>query len=233
MQAVTRRKLEMGTRALGFSRAHPGSSAGYAAAVARLAECLALAEQVDAQQRDGFIAVRKATARKRDLRRLMTQGHLNHPTRIARQASAEEPELAREFVLSRESESFAAFRTAARGMAAAASARREALVRHGLSETVLDDLGRCLEQFDAATAQSQEGRGLHVAASARLLALADEIVAIVDGMNGFNRVRFAGSVEAMAEWESVRNVATVRPAETEEVPNAPAQVEGEGKVPAA
>ena len=53
MNAKTRRKIEMGTRALDFSRAHPDASPGYAAALASLEQRLARADQLAAQQRDG------------------------------------------------------------------------------------------------------------------------------------------------------------------------------------
>ena len=62
MNAKTRNKLEMGFRALEFSRAHPDESPGYAAALARLEELLNRSTEVAARQRDGLLEVRAATA---------------------------------------------------------------------------------------------------------------------------------------------------------------------------
>ena len=50
MLASTRRRLEMGARALEFSRQQPNPSAGYAAAVARIEERLTRAKVVERQE---------------------------------------------------------------------------------------------------------------------------------------------------------------------------------------
>jgi hypothetical protein len=52
MDEETRRKLEMGRRALAFSRAHPDSSPGYVATVARLEALLARAEELELQEKN-------------------------------------------------------------------------------------------------------------------------------------------------------------------------------------
>ncbi len=49
--------------------------------------------------------------------------------------------------------------------------------------------------------------------SARLVHVADEVVRIVNLMDGFNRLRFAREAEALATWVSASNViATGKPA---------------------
>jgi hypothetical protein len=83
MLASTRRRLEMGARALEFSRQQPNPSAGYAAAVARLEERLTRAKVVERQEVDGRSEVRAASVRKRELRRLVRGAHLNHPSNVA------------------------------------------------------------------------------------------------------------------------------------------------------
>jgi hypothetical protein len=97
MNAKTRRKLEMATRALNFSRAHPDASPGYAAALARLEERLARAEQLATQQRQGITEVRAASERKRDLHRTMKRAHRVHLAPVAEVAARELPELAQKF----------------------------------------------------------------------------------------------------------------------------------------
>jgi hypothetical protein len=51
MDEMTRRKLEMGRRALEFCRANPDSSPEYVAAVARLEALLARAEELELREK--------------------------------------------------------------------------------------------------------------------------------------------------------------------------------------
>ncbi len=201
----------MGRRALDFSRAHPDSSPGYTASVTRLEERLARAEQLATQQREGILDVRGATVRKRDLRRTLKRAHLAHLAQVAKVAAREEPELAQKFVLRPGTAPYLAFRTAARAMAAEAESRKELLVKHGLAETVLESLTQMLQLFDAAIERGAEARRQHVGASAELDTVADEIVQIVNSMDGLNRFRFEAQGELMAAWESVSNVIAGRP----------------------
>jgi hypothetical protein len=211
MRARTRRKLEMGARVLEFSRLHPDTSPGYVAAATRLQETLDRATQLARQQLDGRSEVRAATARKRDLRRLMRQAHLDHVISVAEVAAAEEPELLQKFTFP-ETPSYLSFQTAASSIAAEAQSRKDLLVKHGLSEEVLSGLMVALEQFEAAQNQSAAGRIAHVGATAELMTVADELVQVVRVMNGLNRLRFAADSELLAAWESASNVvATPRP----------------------
>jgi hypothetical protein len=228
MNAKTRRKIEMGTRALDFSHAHPGASPGYTAAVARLEERLARADQLAAQQRAGQLEVRAATARKVELRRAMTRAHLVHLAQAAKIAGREVPELAQKLVLKPRARSYLAFRTAARGMAAEAQNQREVLVKHGLVETVLDSLNEALDQFDAAMEHGSAGRQAHVGASAELSAVADEVVQIINVMDGLNRYRFMKDRELLTAWESASSVlATPKSSVPKAGPETPGAAGGE------
>ena len=214
MNAKARRRIEMGKRALEFSRAHPDASPGYGAAVTRLEDRLARAERLAAQQREGTLQVRAATVRKREIRRALRQGHLVHLATAARIAAREVPDLAGLFAMRPGSRSYLGFVTAARGMAAEAQNHKEVLVRNGLVESVLDMLVQALDQFDAAVESGGAGRHSHVGASAELDAVAEEVVRIVDVMDGLNRVRFTGNPERLAAWDSASNLLTgpVKPA---------------------
>jgi hypothetical protein len=196
----------MGLRALKFSSAHPDASPGYAQALGRLENLLARAEQLAEQQREGIVHVRTATERKRDLRRTIKRTHLNHLVSVAKVAAEEAPELPRMFALQPESNPYLAFRTAVRGFAAEAESRKELLVKHGLTDTVLTGLTEALNEFDAAVDRGAEGRSAHVGASAELDAVGNEIVQVVNVMAGTNRLRFAHDPELLATWESVSNV---------------------------
>ena len=205
MNAKSRRKIEMGARALDFSSSHPGESAGYAASLARLEDRLARADQLATQQRDGILEARRATTRKRDLRRSMKRAHLDHLASVAEAASREVPELGQKFVLSRRANTYLAFRTAARAMEAEAASRKELLVKHGLSETVLTALGEALAEFDGVVEEWSQARLAHVGASAELDTVADEIVQVVKVMDGINHVRFTNDSQSLAAWESSSN----------------------------
>ena len=222
MNAKTRRRIEMGTRALNFSRAHPDARPGYAAALSRLEERLTRAEELASQQRQGIMEVRAATARKFDLRRTMRRTHLVHLARVADVAAKEVPELTQKFVLAPEGTPYLAFRTAARGIEAEAQNRKELLVKHGLVDAVLTSLTASLDQFDLAVEQGTEGRRAHVGASAELDTVADEIVQVVKLMDGLNRFRFSSEPELLAGWESSSNVfGPPRPGEVEPTPVGP------------
>jgi hypothetical protein len=207
MDAKSRRKIEMGKSALEFSRSHPDTSPGYTAALTRLADRLTRADQIASQQMDGLRDVRAASERKLELRRVLKNAHLAHVAQVGKVAAREVPELAQKFVFRPGTTTYLAFRTAARGMAAEAQTHKDVLVKHGLAETVLDNLMHALDQFDAAVEQRLEGRQAHVGASAELRSVADEVVQVVRVMDGLNRYRFINDAELPAAWESASNVA--------------------------
>lgn len=220
MNARVRRKVEMGQRALEFSRANPDESAGYGAALTRLGELVTRADRLSDQQLVGLRAVRTATTRKLELRRLIKSAHMEHLSYIARIAAREVPELPQKFALPGRGATYIAFRTVARTMAAEAMSRKELLVSHGLVEKVLDDLNGAIAKFDAAVEQGTEGRRAHIGASAELETVANEIVELVNAMDGLNRYRFAGDAERIAAWESASTV-LVRTRSTPDAPPAP------------
>jgi hypothetical protein len=218
MNIKARRKLEMGARALEFSRKHPDAGPGYDASVARLEDRLNRASQLEAQQREGILLSRAANARKKELRRDLKQGLLGHLVSVADAASAEAPELSEKFTLPT-TQSYGAFRAAARGIEAEAQSRKELLVKHGLSETGLQALTQSLNEFDAMVKQGSDSRIAHVGASFELNEVANEVVQVVKVMNGLNHFRFARDGELQASWQTASNVvATPHPADAKAGP---------------
>jgi hypothetical protein len=220
MNARSRRKLEMGARALKFSREHPDASPGYAAALSRLEELLKRAEQLASQQRDGIILSRSSTQRKKELRKRLKAAHLDHLAKLPQK-----------FEFPR-STSYLAFRTAARGMEAEALAHKELMVKRGLAETILQSLSQALDQFDAAMEQGSQSRIAHVGASFELDEVAEEVVQVVQVMDGVNRHGFAGDGELLASWEAASNVVATPRAEPKPKAEPVTPVEG-GVRPAA
>jgi hypothetical protein len=202
----------MGTRVLEFSRAHPDSEPGTATVVARLEQLVARANEVAAAQRNGLIQVRAASARKQELRRQMLAVPIAHLAEVGRAAAREEHELGKAFRFRPDATTYFAFRTAARGMAAAAQAHREVLLKYGLSQPVLDQFVQLLDQFDEAVVLGYEGRAAHVGATRELRAMATEIFRTVRVMDGRNRQRFAEDGQLLGSWLSASTVlGTPRP----------------------
>jgi hypothetical protein len=200
MNAQSRRKIEMGTRALEFSRAHPDTDAGYAAAAAKLEQLVARAGEAAAAQRSGIVDVRAASARKGELRRAMLSVHIAHLAQVGQEAAREDHELGKRFRFKPGASTFLAFRTAARNMAAEAETHREMLIRHGLAATVLEEFVQRLDQFDAVVALGNSGRAAHMGATAELDAVAAGIVRTVRVMDGRNRQRFQQDEQLLGSW---------------------------------
>ena len=231
--ATTRRKLNMGTRVLEFSRQYPDPSPAYAAAAARLQERLDRADELARQQNDGRTEVRVATGRKRELRRLMLRAHLDHLASVARVASSEEPEILQKFLFPSDATTYQAFQTAASGIAAEAESRKELLLKYGLSEEVLTGLKLSLEQFQTAVDQGAAGRLAHVGATAELDVVSEQVVQIVKVMNGLVRIRFGTQPETLAAWESASNVVWPSRTPDENAPPSPSPAAGGEIKPAA
>jgi hypothetical protein len=206
MNARFRAVFQMGQSVLQISRDRPDASAGYTAALARLADRLEHGEKIVAQQMEGLRDVRAATERKKEVRRTLQRAHLPHIAEVGRAASREDAELTHKCDYRPGAKSYLAFRAAARSVAAEAQTHKDILVKYGLAESVLENFLQALDRFDDAVEQGQEGRRAHVGASAELQSVADEIVQIVRVMDGLNRYRFMNDAEALAAWESASNV---------------------------
>ena len=210
MNAESRRKIEMGKRALEFSLAHPDTDPGATIAATRLEQLVARAEDTATAQRDGIIRQRAGSARKRELRRSMLEVPITHLAEVGRAAAREEHELGKTFTFKPGATTFLAFRTAARGMAAAAQTHREVLAKHGLSQSVLDEFVQMLDQYDAAIALGNDGRTAHVGATRELRAVAPEIARTVRVMDGRNRQRFADDAQLLGSWIGASTVLGTR-----------------------
>ena len=200
------RRLEMGTRALEFSEAHPVDSPGYATAVQQLKEQLARAEQLGKEQERGTTEVHAATARKNELKRSIRWSQLVHLAGVAERAAKEVPGLVQKFDLPRVPNRNLGFSTVARTMVEEAQRHKDVLIKHGLVEQILDSLGESLDQFDEVVQHGAEGRRVHIGARANLEVAADEVVQIVKILDGYNRHRFITQPDLLAAWVAARNV---------------------------
>jgi hypothetical protein len=218
MNAESRRKIQMGTTALTFTRANPDPDPGAAPAAARLEQLVARADALATTQREGLIHVRAASARKNELRQEMMAVPIAHLAEVGKVASRDQHELGQTFRYKPGASTFLAFRTAARSMAAAAETHKETLAKHGLVPSVLEEFVRLLDEFDVAVALGNDGRTAHVGATRELRAVAQEIVRTVRVMDGRNRLRFADDGELLGSWLGASRVVRGRRAGTEEEP---------------
>jgi len=206
MNAQSRRIIEMGTRALEFMIAHPDSEPGTTAQVTRLQQLLARADSVATAQRDGIVHVHAAVEQKRKLRAEMLSVPIAHLAEVGLAASREEHELGKTFRFKPDANTYLAFRTAARSMAAAADARREVLLKYGLSESVLAEFVKKLDEFDAALALGNDGKTAHVGATREIRSGSSEILRAIRVMNGRNRQRFAADAQLLGSWFSASKI---------------------------
>ena len=129
-----------------------------------------------------------------------------HLAQIGALAAREQHELGKTFRFKPTAESYVAFQSAARAMFNEAQSHKEVLVKYGLSESVLVEFGKMLDEFDAAVRLGAEGRMTHTAATRELEALTREAGRLVRAMDARNRIRFRNDLPALEQWVSARTV---------------------------
>ena len=196
----------MAVRVRDFSRAHPSTDANYATVLGQLEERITRMEALAKQQQEGVVTAHASTVRRKALRRRLHHELLRHLVTVADIAAAEQPGLAERYEMPKGNETNETFRTLAHRLLEQGQAEKEILVKHGLADKLLEDLAAAVDEFDGSVAQSNEGRQGHVGARAELQAVSDEVMRLVDMLDGLNRYRFAGKAELIAGWESARNV---------------------------
>lgn len=196
----------MGSAADEFNVAHPDTDAGYIVSANRLTQLVERGRGLAATQREARIEASAAIADKRALRRAMMAGPIAHLAGVGRFATSENSNLGISFVFSPSGDTEAEFRTAAGTMAAAAHAHKELLIKHGLSESVLDLFVQLLDTFDSAVSRAASGRATKKAATKALTDVSKEIRRTVRVMDARNRLRFQNDRELLEQWISVSRV---------------------------
>jgi hypothetical protein len=200
MDSRSRRYLEMGASAEEFCAAHPDSEAGPSLLASKLTQLVERGRGFAATQREGLIDVAAATTEKRAIRRALMAGPITHLARVGQMAAVDDHELAKSFHFRPSSNTYLGFRTAAGAMAAAAHTNKELLMKHGLSESVLDLFVQLLDKFDAAVRLGTTGRAAHTAATKQLDAVTFQIGRTVRAMDARNRLRFQNDGQLLQEW---------------------------------
>ena len=133
-------------------------------------------------------------------------GPVTHLAQVGRRASRDVHELGQAFQRKPSKGTYVEFLTASRTMQAEAEQHKAVLLKYGLSEAVLAQLGELLDRFDAAVLLGNNGRTAHKGATQQLEALAAELAAVVRTMDARNRQRFQGNAQLLASWVSASTV---------------------------
>lgn len=217
MRAVTRRVYDLCVRVLNWTAAHPDDEPGFTVLVAQLQTLAARMGQVITDQRNGLIDSRAAMSQ-RERRRTMLAVPIAHLAQIGALAAREQHELGKTFRFKPTATSLVAFRSAARAMYEEAQLHKEVLVKHGLSESVLVEFGKMLDEFDSVVRLGTDGRMTHTAATRELEALTREAGRLVRAMDARNRIRFRNDLPALEQWISARTVLGTPRGSAEEAP---------------
>jgi hypothetical protein len=206
MNRIVRRRLEMFNRARDFSRAHPSTDGNYTLVLELLDQGIARLEALAQQQENGRQISRSAVVNRQGIRRRLHEDLLPHLITVADAASAEAPALMARLQLPKSNVSNEVYRTLGRNLLEQGKAQVELLTKHGLATALLGDVEVALDAFDTSVAESNEGRREHVGARAELEAVSDQVMKLVERLDGLNRYRFAGNAELKAAWDSARRV---------------------------
>lgn len=206
MDARSRRHILMGTSVRDFGRGRPDSDAGANVSLAQLDQLLTRGQQAATAQWEAQVDTRTSSAQKKDLRRAMLIGPIAHLGQVGRLAAKENPELGKSFLVKPGVGTYLTFQTTARTMQAAAETHKEVLAKYGLSESVLEQFGQMLDQFDSALTLGSTGRTVHKGATLELRRVGIMIAQTVRVMDARNRQRFQDDPQALGSWLSARQV---------------------------
>ena len=227
----------MAMHARDFNRTRPSSDPNHGLVLAELEETITQMEALAAQQVTGVVSKGSSTVRRREIRRRLHDGLLRHLVTVANAAADEQPELTREFRMPTTNATHMAYRTVARTLLDKGVAQRELLLKHGLGETLLDDLRQAVDELDASVEETVESKQRHILARSELRTLSDEVMQLVGILDGINRYRFAREPQLLAAWDRAKHVVggsqVEAPPSTPEVPAAPTGPEAGEVKPAA
>jgi len=206
MDGKVRRKLETAKRVRDFNRAHPLTDPSHAVVATRFEERLAKAESLAIQEQAGRLESGSATRRRKEARKKVEVELMRYVSRVAQVAQREYPELNGRFVMPSSNATNATLLARAWDMLNLAKAHQEALGKHGLAGTQIDQLASELNRFEEVTEVANAGRRAHVGARAELLSTTAELMELIGLLDLLNRSRFRLDPRLLAAWSSAKNV---------------------------
>lgn len=223
MRTLLGRKLEMVARVRSFSRSHPSEEPGYLKILAELEERLGQAEAMAGTHVDELVAEKSARRRRDDIRKVVHFQLLRYLVEVGVVAAKDRAELASRFKLPDGNASNRQFAALVASMLTVAVSQKGAMVKAGMSPTLLDELRAMLTEFQVVTEAARSAKLGHVLALVELEGVTSQLSRLVRLLDGFNRWRFRGDPELLKGWGVVRRVAR-GPRRLSE--------EGEGETPA-
>ena len=131
---------------------------------------------------------------------------LRHLVRVAETAGREVPALAGKFKLPPQNRSHKSFLTAASLMVNDATRNRELLAKYGLSEALFAELAQAVGQYAEATVTAHTAKQDRIGARADMAAVTDELVQLVQVIDGICRYRFRDQPDLLAAWDNVTDI---------------------------
>jgi hypothetical protein len=157
-------------------------------------------------QRSGRLNKTAGAADKKALRQEILSGPVAALAAVAARARKDYREVAMQFRYKPGRQTYVAFEGAIRTMQASAEANKKLLVRYGLSEAVLVELGTLLDRFARARELCDQGRVAHKAATQQLDELAQELGSVIRTMDARNRLRYKENRQLLEQWIAASTV---------------------------
>jgi hypothetical protein len=208
MRAGASRTFETGIRIGLFvdGNPEPDSDEGYALLVAQAKEVTEQMRIVAMAQRSGRLDSTAGSGDKKALRQEILKGPVAALSAVAKRARKDYREVAMKFRYKPGRQTYVAFEGAIRTMQSAAEENKKLLVRYGLSETVLVELGALLDRFAKARELCDQGRIAHKAATQQLDQLALDLGSVIRTMDARNRIRYKDSPQLLEKWIAASTV---------------------------
>jgi len=231
MNRLVSRRLNMAVRVRDFCDTNPSADPSFVSVLGRLKEAINRMVALGSRQVSGILSRHASIVNRQQIRRRLRNDLLRHLVTIAQDASAEKPGLGDKFEIPGHNLSSARFHAAAKAVLELGVAEKEVLVKHGLSDTLLDDLATTVAEFEGSITATNTSREEHIAARAELEQVGDEVLQLVQMMDGVNRYRFRGDPHLLVAWEAAKHVVTgPQPKdETSTTPASPSQPSATGQ----
>ena len=192
---------------LGFAAAHPGGTPGLQAALAQLSELVARARALTEVKVDGALTTSEAASQGKSLASDIFHYMLQPIAALARSAYRGDTVRIARFRMPRSGrvprETFLAIGRAI------LTAVREDLARFldlGMEPDLPAQLEAALATLTTLPAQVQEGRRTRGRARTDLEKVEDDLLDLINRLDGLMRYRFRNEPETLTEWQRARNI---------------------------
>lgn len=196
----------MARRVLDFATNQSITDAGYTAAVSRLRDEVAKADDLGRLQGDGARREHVAVTSRTQVRQTIRSQQLRRLAQLAQLNVSVHPELAGKYNLPAGHGPNRAFILQAQSILANATEQKDLLAQLGAGDTIIADLTAALAGFEQATADAHGARADHVGACGELTALARRCDQEAQVIGTFIESTYANDAQVLAAWRSARNV---------------------------